>query len=170
MCSICSILIISLKSFGPLAGPRAYSHYLSPHNVHPSLIYCISAKLQPICEHTYTMQCTVCSILIISLQSLGPSAGPRAYPHHIRPHKVHPFIGLWHLCKDSAYLAAPASIYTLCSIRSILIISLQSLCSLAGLRAFPHYIRPHRSIHTLIYCISAKLQTIQLLCGHPNTI
>src|ERR1700761_6701787 len=93
--------------------------------------------------------CSTCSILTLSLQSLGSSAGPRAYPHNIRLHKIHPFINLWHLCKGLAYVGALTSIHTLCSISSILIISLQSLCPLAGLRAFPHHIRSH-TVHHLI--------------------
>src|ERR1700761_452080 len=120
------------------------------------------------CQHTYTMQHKQhIDYIFAKLVLFGWSESiPTLYKTSLK----HPYIDLWHLCKDPAYLAAPASIYTLCSIRSILIISLQSLCSLAGPRAFSHYLRPHRSIPTLIYCISAKLQTIQLLCGHPNTV
>ena len=54
-----SISIISLQGLYPLAGPRAYAHYISPHKAHPSLTNCISTKLQPLqllCMHTCFMQ------------------------------------------------------------------------------------------------------------------
>ena len=47
--TVCSILIISLEGFGPLAGPRAYAHFISPYIVHPPLIHCISATVSPFC-------------------------------------------------------------------------------------------------------------------------
>ena len=47
--TVCSILIIPLEDFGPLAGLRAYAHYISPHIVHPSLTHCISATVSPFC-------------------------------------------------------------------------------------------------------------------------
>ena len=47
--TVCSILIISLEDFGPLTGPRAYAHYISPYIVHPPLTHCISATVSPFC-------------------------------------------------------------------------------------------------------------------------
>jgi len=59
MFTLCSISIISLQTCGPLTGPRVYTHCVRYHNVYPSFIYCITAKLHPIhppCLHTYIMQ------------------------------------------------------------------------------------------------------------------
>src|ERR1700727_82312 len=57
--ALCSISIISLQTCGPPAGPRVYTHCVSYHNMYPSFIYCITAKLHlihPPCLHTYIMQ------------------------------------------------------------------------------------------------------------------
>ena len=81
-------IIYILQSFRPSAGPRAYAHYIRPHQAKPSLTNCISAKVQPfqlLYRHTYNMQ-----HIIYILQSFGPSAGPRAYAHYIGSHIVHP--------------------------------------------------------------------------------
>ena len=59
VCSICCIVIISLQSFGPLAGPRACTHYIRPHRYIPTLTCFTFAKIQPtwlLCRHTYSMQ------------------------------------------------------------------------------------------------------------------
>ena len=83
-----SISIITLQGLHPSAGPRAYTHYIRPHKAHPLLTNWISAKVQSfqlLCRHTYNMQ-----HIIYILQSIGLSAGPRAYAHYISPHIVHP--------------------------------------------------------------------------------
>ena len=51
-----SISIITLQGLYPLAGPRAYAHYIRPHKAHPSFTNGISAKIQPsqlLSRHTY---------------------------------------------------------------------------------------------------------------------
>src|SRR6202020_1985873 len=56
---LCRMSIISMQNHVPSAGSTAYLHYARYHNVYPSFIYCITAKLQPIhppCLHTCTMQ------------------------------------------------------------------------------------------------------------------
>ena len=55
----------------------------------------------------------------------------------------------------------PACIHALCSIS---IISLQTCGQPAGPTAYLHYLRCHIVYPSFIYCITAKLQPIQLLC------
>src|SRR3984885_8985398 len=85
---LCRMSIISMQNHGPLDGPTAYLHYARYHNVYPSFIYCITAKLQPI--QLLCQMYTLCSISTISLQTCGPPAGLRAYTHYVRTQEVHP--------------------------------------------------------------------------------
>ena len=67
-----------------------------------------------------------------------------------------------HLCNSEPILHS-IGIHILYSIS---IITLQGLYRSAGLRAYPHYIRPQKAHPSFTNCVSSKLQPIQLLCMH----
>ena len=48
--TLCSISIIYLQIWGPLAGPTACTHYVRIQEVHSVLICCISPKCGPSCH------------------------------------------------------------------------------------------------------------------------
>ena len=80
-----------LESFGPLAGPRAYAHYISPHIVHPSLTHCIPAKVSSSStrRHTYSMQ--LINYIFGRRWAFGWSKSI-CTPYSISPHIVHPLL------------------------------------------------------------------------------
>ena len=124
-----------LQGFGPLAGLRAYAHYISPCIVHPSLTHCISAKVSSSSthRHTYSMQ-----HIIYILQSFGPLAGPRAYAHYIRPHKAHPSLTNCISAKVQPFQLLYRHTYNM----QQLSISCKALV-LRLVRAYAHYIGSH---------------------------
>ena len=157
-------IIYILQRFGPSAGPRTYAHYIRPQKAHPSLTNYISAKVLPfqlLCRHTYNMQ-----HIIYILQCVGPSAGPRACAHYIRPQKAHPSL-------TNCISSNLQPIQLLCMhtyFMQHIIYILQRFGPSAGPRTYAHYIRPQKAHPSLTNYISAKVLPFQLLYRHTYNI
>ena len=105
---------------------------------------------------------TVCSLLILSLESFGPLACLHMHTIYSRFSYSTSSIDPLHLCNSEPILHS-IGIHILYSIS---IITLQGLYHSAGPRAYAHYIRTQKAHPSFTNCISSKLQPIQLLCMH----